>query len=111
MELLKQNHKNFDFVEVCKHIDDEELLDEDLIMIFQQAFTDMEKQRKKIMLEQNLAESNLQKIKLDEYLKAANVHFVVSEETKCGQCFTKISKYPFSFLPDSQTVIHTHHLM
>ena len=39
-----------------------------------------------------------------------NVCFEITDETRCSQCFEPIRKYDFSYQPDSQTVIHTHHL-
>ena len=83
-KLLRLHHKHFDFLEVTKNIKEDELFDEELIMIYQQAFTDLEKQRKRVILEQNLADSHRQKLILDEHLKATNVCFVVSEDTKCS---------------------------
>ena len=65
------------------------------------AFNNIEKQRKRSVIEQNLAKSSYLQTVTHEYLKTANVYFEVSEETKCSLCFAKISKYPFSYLPET----------
>ena len=86
------------------------MMDDQLFEIYQRAFTQIEKQRKRSLIQQNLAKSSRLQTTTQEYLKTANVYFEVSEETKCSECFAKIMKYPFSYLPETQTVIHTHHL-
>ena len=109
-QLLNKYFKLVDFVEVTKNIDDDDLMDEDFYRIYQKAFIWQEKQEKRAKIQLNLASCQFLKTKTEEHARAANVYFNVTDETQCSQCFAKIMKYPFSYLPDSQTVIHTHHL-
>ena len=95
---------------MTKSIGDDDIMDEQLFEIFQKAFIQQEKLEKRANMQLNLARCQYQKIKTEDHSRTASVYFEVSEETQCSQCFAKIMKYPFSYLPESQTVIHTHHL-
>jgi len=109
-QLLVKHFKLIDFVEVTKATDENDCMDETMFEIYQKAFNQLEKQEKRAHIQLNLARCQYQKTKTEEHFRASNVYFEVSDDTQCSQCFAKIMKYPFSFLPDSQTVIHTHHL-
>ena len=83
-QLLKKQFKHIDFLTATSNMDESELMDDQLLEVYQRAFVQMEKLEKRVNIQLNLAKCQYQKIQTEEHHRASNVYFEVSEETQCS---------------------------